>query len=93
MMRNFGSCVPLQVRAGSQAFLEGQASSLVRLCLRPMSAAFGPAASLMEMRGMMFVAFTRVNALFIVCHSHAPGGHSPRPEQQQLTTSGHRGPN
>jgi hypothetical protein len=48
-----------------------------------------PAASLMRMRDVMFMALTRVNALFIIYHSHAPDGRGhwgnrPRPEQPQL---------
>jgi hypothetical protein len=44
---------------------------------------------LMEMRGMIFTAFTRVSPLFIIYHSHAPDGRShcgnrPRSEQPQL---------
>jgi hypothetical protein len=52
------------------------------------SAASGPAA-LMEMRGVIFLALTRVNPLFVICRSHTTdcGGHCrdrPRPEQPQL---------
>jgi hypothetical protein len=39
----------------------------------------------MEMRGVMFRALSRVNALFIICHfrppaGRGPGSHRPRPE-------------
>jgi hypothetical protein len=59
---------------------------LARAVVQPAS---GPAAPLMEMRDVMFVALTRVNALFIIYHSHTPdgrgpGGNRPRSEQLQL---------
>jgi hypothetical protein len=44
---------------------------------------------LMEMRGVMFRALSRVNTLFIIYHSHAPagrglGGDRPRPGQSPM---------
>jgi hypothetical protein len=49
-------------------------------------AASGPAASLVEVRGVMFRALSRVSTLFIIYRSHTPDGrdhcdHGPRPEQ------------
>jgi hypothetical protein len=63
------------------------AGAVVQPALGP--AASGPAALLMEMRGMMFMAFARVNTLFIIYRfrtpaERGPGGHRPRPEQAQL---------
>jgi hypothetical protein len=53
---------------------------------------------LMEMRGMIFTAFTRVNTLFIIYHSHAPDGRGPggdrsRPEESQLSLTSKIGNN
>jgi len=67
------------------------AGAVVQPALGP--AASGPAALLMEMRGMMFMAFARVNTRFIIYHSHAPdgrglGGNRPRSEQPQLSQGG-----
>jgi hypothetical protein len=52
-------------------------------------AASGPASSLMKTLAVVCCAFTRVNTLFIIYHSHTrdgrgPGGDRPRPEQAQL---------
>jgi len=63
------------------------AGAVVQPALGP--AASGPAALLMEMRGMMFMAFARVSPLFIIYRSHTaerrgPCGNRPRPEQPQL---------
>ena len=49
----------------------------------------GPASSVMGMRGVMFRAFTRVNPLSIIYHSHTPdargaSGDRPRPNQPLL---------
>ena len=45
--------------------------------------------SLMKTLAVMCIAFARVNAFLVVCHSHTPDGkdhcgHRPRPEQPQL---------
>jgi len=61
-------------------------TGLTRAVVQP---AFGPAASLMRMRGVMFRALTRVSTLFIIYRSHTPDcrghcGHRPCPEQPQL---------
>jgi hypothetical protein len=69
--------IPLQVRIGLVL-----AGAVVQPAQRP-------ASSLMEMRGMIFTAFTTVSPLFVIYHTHAPagrgpGGHRPRPEQPQL---------
>ena len=78
-----------------------QASSPVRLCPQSLDRlplgwpglwagpASGPAVSLMKVRDVMFMSFTRVNPLFVPYHSHTtdgrgPGGNGPRLEQPQL---------
>jgi hypothetical protein len=55
--------------------------------------ASGSAAPLMEVRGVIFRALSRVNTRFIIYHSHAPdgrglGGNRPRSEQPQLSQGG-----
>jgi hypothetical protein len=59
---------------------------LSRAVVQPAS---GPASSLMKTLAVMCIADTRVNALFIIYHSHTaerrcPRGHRSRPEQPQL---------
>jgi hypothetical protein len=83
--RNTASCVPLQVRVGIPV-TSFRTGALTRAVVQP---ALGPASSLMEMRGAMFGALSRVSPLFIIYHSHTAdcrglGGDKSRPEQPQL---------
>jgi hypothetical protein len=88
--RNTRSCGPLQVRIGIPVPTSGT-GVLSRPVVPPVlgPAASGPAASLMEMRGVMFMALTRVSSFLVVYHSHTTDGRGhccarPRPEQPQL---------
>jgi hypothetical protein len=88
--RNTRSCVPLQVRIGIPVPTSGT-GVLARAGVPPVSrpAASGPAASWMEMRGVMFRALSRVSPLFVTYHTHTaerqgPDGDRPRHEQPQL---------
>jgi hypothetical protein len=61
-------------------------TSLAGAIVQPAS---GPASWLMQVRRVMFMAFTRINPLFVIYHSHTPDGrgrcrHRPRPEQPPL---------
>jgi hypothetical protein len=91
--RNTRSCGPLQVRIGIPVPTSGT-GVLSRPVVPPVlgPAASGPAASLMGMRGVMFMAFTRVNPLFVVYRFRSPAsrGHCcdrSRPEQPQLSST------
>ena len=89
--RNTASCVPLQVRVGQACRRQAPVpTSRTGVLSGPIvHPAQGPASSLMNTLAVMFLAFTRVNALFIIYYSHTTDcrghcGHRPRPEQPQL---------